>query len=52
MALRIGFAAASILGVVTTFGTRLWLTAVVLLVGLVLGLLAAEMLPLVRRGRG
>ena len=49
MALRAGFAAASLLGVVTTFGTTLWLVAVLALVALALGLAATEGLP--RLGR-
>ena len=53
MALRAGFAAASLLGVVTTFGTTLWVAAVFILVALVFGLAAAEGLPgLRRRARG
>jgi hypothetical protein len=49
MALRAGFAAASLLGVVTTFGTALWLGAVMVLVALVFGLAAAEGFPGLRR---
>jgi ABC-type spermidine/putrescine transport system permease subunit I len=45
MALRAGFAAASLLGVVTTFGTTLWVATVLTLVALVVGLVAAETLP-------
>jgi len=45
MALRAGFAAASLLGVVTTFGTTLWLLAVLVLAALALGLVATEGLP-------
>jgi hypothetical protein len=52
MAIRAGFAAAALFGVVTTFGTGLWLAAVVLLLGLVAGLVAVEALPTIRRGRG
>ena len=52
MAIRAGFAAAALLGVVTTFGTELWLAAVVVLLGLVVGLVAVEALPALRRGRG
>jgi len=52
MAIRAGFAAAALLGVVTTFGTGLWLAAVVVLLGLIVGLLTAEALPSLRRGRG
>jgi hypothetical protein len=49
MALRAGFAAASLLGVVTTFGTTLWVAAVLTLVALALGLAAAESVPRLRR---
>ena len=49
MALRAGFAAASLLGVVTTAGTTLWLAAVLTLVALAGGLAATEALP--RLGR-
>jgi ABC-type spermidine/putrescine transport system permease subunit I len=49
MALRAGFAAASLLGVVTTFGTTLWVAAVLTLVALALGLAAAEGVPRLRR---
>ena len=52
MAIRAGFAAAALLGVVTTFGTGLWFTAVLVLLGLVVGLVAVEALPSLRRGRG
>ena len=52
MAIRAGFAGAALLGVVTTFGTGLWLAAVLVLVGLVVGLVAVEALPPPRRGRG
>jgi ABC-type spermidine/putrescine transport system permease subunit I len=45
MALRAGIAAASLLGVMTTFGTTLWIATVVLLVALVFGLTTAELLP-------
>lgn len=51
MAFRIGFAAASALGVVTTFGTGLWVAAVVLLLGLIAWLLVAETFPALRRDR-
>jgi hypothetical protein len=51
MAIRAGFAAAALLGVVTTFGNELWLAAVVVLLGLVVGLVAVEALPALRRGR-
>ena len=50
MALRAGFAAASLLGVVTTAGTTLWLAAVLTLVALAGGLAATETVP--RLGRG
>jgi hypothetical protein len=51
MALRAGFAFASLLGVVTTFGTTLWLVAVLALVALALWLAATEgRLPRLRRG--
>jgi hypothetical protein len=43
MALRAGFAAASLLGVVTTFGTTLWLGSVMMLVALFGVLVAVEM---------
>ena len=49
MALRAGFAAASILGVVTTAGTTLWVAAVAVLAGLVLALFAIEVRPRVHR---
>ena len=49
MALRAGFAAASVLGVVTTFGTTLWVLAVLALAALALGLLATENVPRLRR---
>jgi type IV secretory pathway TrbD component len=52
MALRAGFAAAALLGVVTTFGTGLWLAAVLVLFGLVVGLVAVEALPGMRRDGG
>ena len=48
MALRAGFAAASLLGVVTTFGTTLWITAVL---ALVVALVAVELLPRLRASR-
>ena len=49
MTLRAGFAAASLLGVVTTFGTTLWVVAVFILAALVFGLAATEGLPGLRR---
>jgi hypothetical protein len=49
MALRAGFAAASVLGVVTTFGTTLWVAAVLALAVLALGLFATEGVPKLRR---
>jgi hypothetical protein len=49
LALRAGFAAASLLGVVTTFGTPLWVAAVLILVALAGWLAAAEGLPLLRK---
>ena len=52
MALRAGFAVASLLGVVTTFGTTLWVAAVLALVAVALGLAAAEGLPRLRRTAG
>jgi len=53
LALRAGFAAASLLGIVTTFGTTLWVVAVFILAALVFGLAATEGLPgLRRRARG
>jgi hypothetical protein len=48
MALRAGFAAASLLGVVTTVGTTLWIATVVILVVLIVGLSMAELLPRLR----
>jgi hypothetical protein len=51
MALRAGFAAASVLGVVTTFGTTLWIGTVLLLIGLVGALVALELAPRVRAAR-
>jgi len=52
MAIRAGFAGAALLGVVTTFGTALWLTAVLVLLGLVGGVVAVEAIPSLRRDRG
>jgi type IV secretory pathway TrbD component len=52
MAVRAGFAVASLLGVVTTFGTTLWVGAVFTLVMLAVGLAAAEGLPRLRRSSG
>ncbi|MDX6507088.1 MAG: hypothetical protein QOG06_1732 [Gaiellaceae bacterium] len=49
MALRAGFAVASLLGVVTTFGTTLWVAAVLVLASLVIGLVAVERVPRIRR---
>jgi hypothetical protein len=49
MALRAGFAAASVLGVVTTFGTTLWAAAVVMLILLVASLLTLELVPRIRQ---
>jgi hypothetical protein len=49
MAVRAGFAAASLLGVVTTAGTTLWLAAVALLAGLVVALFAIEVRPRLHR---
>jgi hypothetical protein len=51
MALRAGFAAASLLGVVTTFGTTLWVAAVLVLAGLVGVLAGAELLPRLRASK-
>lgn len=51
MAFRAGFAAASLLGVVTTFGTTLWLATVLVLVALVGTLVTVEVLPGTRRSR-
>ena len=51
MALRAGFALASVLGIVTTFGTALWVVVVLILAALALGLAAAEGLPKLRRAR-
>jgi zinc transporter ZupT len=51
MALRARYAAASLLGVVTTFGTTLWVAAVVALAALVGGLVGAELLPRLRASR-
>jgi hypothetical protein len=51
MALRAGFAAASLLGVVTTFGTPLWITSVLALVALVGALVALELAPRARARR-
>ena len=50
MALRAGFATASVLGVVTTFGTTLWVVAVTMLILLVASLLVLELSPRIRRG--
>jgi hypothetical protein len=49
MAVRAGFAAASVLGVVTTAGTTLWLAAVAVLAGLVIALFALEARPRLHR---
>jgi len=49
LALRAGFAAASLLGVVTTFATPLWVAAVLILVALAGWLAAVEGLPSLRR---
>jgi hypothetical protein len=51
MALRAGFAAASLLGVVTTFGTTLWAAAVAMLIMLVASLLMLELVPRMRQRR-
>jgi hypothetical protein len=45
MALRASFAAASLLGVVTTFGTSLWIAAVALLAAFIAVLTTCELLP-------
>jgi hypothetical protein len=50
MALRAGFASASFLGVVTTFGTTLWIAAVSMLGLFVLGLTVVEAVPRLRHG--
>jgi hypothetical protein len=50
MAIRAGFAAAALLGVVTTAGTSLWLATVAVLAGLVIALLALEVRPRLHRG--
>lgn len=52
MALRAGFAAASLLGVVTTFGTALWVASVGMLVGLVAALVLLELAPRMQSDRG
>jgi hypothetical protein len=50
MAVRAGFAAASLLGVVTTSaGTSLWFATVAVLAGLVIALLALEVRPRLHR---
>ena len=49
MAVRAGFAAASLLGLVTTAGTSLWLATVAVLAGLVIALLALEVRPRLHR---
>ena len=49
MAVRAGFAAASILGVVTAAGTSLWLATVAVLVGLVIALVTLELKPRFQR---
>ncbi len=51
MALRAGFAAASLLGVMTTFGTTLWVTTVLMLALLVGTLVALELTPRTRGSR-
>lgn len=48
MALRAGFAAAGLLGVVTTFGTTLWIATVLALATLVGALVALELAPRMR----
>lgn len=52
MALRTGFAAASLLGVVTTFGTPLWVATVVILIALVVALVTLEVYPRIQSGKG
>jgi hypothetical protein len=49
MAVRAGFAAASVLGVVTTAGTTLWLATVAVLASLVITLIALEVRPRLHR---
>ena len=49
MAVRAGFAAASVLGVITTAGTTLWLAAVAVLAGLVIALFVLEARPRLHR---
>jgi hypothetical protein len=51
MALRAGIAAASLLGIVTTFGTTLWVGTVVTLFLLVAGLVTLELRPRLERSR-
>jgi hypothetical protein len=45
MAVRAGFAAASLLGVVTTAGATLWFVIVATLAALVIALITLELLP-------
>jgi len=45
MAVRAGFAAASILGVVTTAGATLWLVTVAMLAVFMIALITLELLP-------
>ena len=49
MAIRAGFAAAALLGVVTTFGTTLWIAAVAVLFALVGVLVTLELVPWTHR---
>jgi hypothetical protein len=51
MALRAGIAAASLLGVVTTLGTTLWVGTVIVLFVLVAALVALEVRPRLDRSR-
>jgi hypothetical protein len=51
MATRAGFAAASLLGVVTTFGTTLWITTVAVLVALAASLVVLELVPRIQQRR-
>lgn len=52
MGLRAGFAAASLLGVVTTFGTALWVASVGALVALVAALVMLELVPRIQSDGG
>jgi hypothetical protein len=52
MALRAGFAAASLLGVVTTFGTGLWFATIGLLLAFIAVFVIVEAHPRLRGNAG